>query len=387
MRQLEQDFANSIEVIGYHSPKFENEKVELNVLNAVKRHDITHPVVCGDGKLWEELGIFCWPTVVITSPTGKVLFYLVGENVINEWLLLITQATTKFFSAGKSVQSVLKVAASGVSDVSKISFQLSFPGKVKASPDEILIAISDTGNNRILLIDEQGSVQNIIGGRSKGYIDGDCASSLFNSPQGIAWSADGQKLFVADTGNDVIRVVDLITKRVDSITLQIDMSSPWDIVLVDRDKLFVAMAGCHQIWLLALDQVQFGSRKWEKYAFKPFAGNGKEENRNNLYPMKAGFAQPSGLTYCWRQSLLFVADSESSSIRSIRLKDGAVKNVVGGSVDPLDLFAFGDQDGIGHDVRLQHPMDVSFDESNNSLLVADTYNHKVILKVGNEFEL
>ncbi len=68
-----------------------------------------------------------------------------------------------------------------------------------------------------------------------------------------------------------------------------------------------------------------------------FAGSGNEENRNNAYPRKAGLAQPSGLalapTEPWE--CLFIADSESSTIRSLSLKDGAVKHVVGGERDPL----------------------------------------------------
>lgn len=68
-----------------------------------------------------------------------------------------------------------------------------------------------------------------------------------------------------------------------------------------------------------------------------FAGSGNEENRNNAYPHKAGLAQPSGLalapTEPWE--CLFIADSESSTIRSLSLKDGAVKHVVGGERDPL----------------------------------------------------
>lgn len=67
------------------------------------------------------------------------------------------------------------------------------------------------------------------------------------------------------------------------------------------------------------------------------AGSGAEENRNNSYPTKAGFAQPSGLT-CYslaEKTELFIADSESSAIRKYDLKDGSVKAVVGGARDPL----------------------------------------------------
>jgi sugar lactone lactonase YvrE len=53
-----------------------------------------------------------------------------------------------------------------------------------------------------------------------------------------------------------------------------------------------------------------------------------------MYAFKAGFAQPSGLAFDDEAMHLYVADSESSSIRQICLLEGSVKNVVGASRDP-----------------------------------------------------
>ena len=64
-------------------------------------------------------------------------------------------------------------------------------------------------------------------------------------------------------------------------------------------------------------------------------GTGKEENRNNSYPHAAGFAQPSGVCVADELQTAFVADSESSSIRKISLKDGKVTAVVGGDRSPF----------------------------------------------------
>lgn len=68
-----------------------------------------------------------------------------------------------------------------------------------------------------------------------------------------------------------------------------------------------------------------------------FAGSGQEENRNNSYPEKASFAQPSGLALSREDSSrrLYIADSESSSIRAISLANCAVTGLVGGERDPM----------------------------------------------------
>lgn len=122
------------------------------------------------------------------------------------------------------------------------------------------------------------------------------------------------------------------------------LASPWDLCLVrsstseSNDLLIIANAGTHQIWGLALRDLVWW-KKLEIQAGRCFrlAGSGAEENRNNSYPAKAAFAQPSGLCCATLQSdnLIFVADSESSSIRQINLKDGCVKGLVGGDKDPM----------------------------------------------------
>ena len=57
-------------------------------------------------------------------------------------------------------------------------------------------------------------------------------------------------------------------------------------------------------------------------------------------------------------------------------KDGAVKGLCGGEIDPLNLFAFGDLDGEGRSARLQHPLGVAVGEE-GVVYVADSYNHKL----------
>ena len=91
---------------------------------------------------------------------------------------------------------------------------------------------------------------------------------------------------------------------------------------------------------------------------------------------QAGLAQPSGVSSDG-MDWIFFADSESSSVRRVSLKDGAVSNVAGGDRDPCNLFSYGDTDGQGVSAKLQHPLGVSHDSSNNILYIADSYNHKI----------
>jgi hypothetical protein len=117
------------------------------------------------------------------------------------------------------------------------------------------------------------------------------------------------------------------------------------------------MAGTHQIWKLDLDKQEVST----------FAGSGREARLDGPL-LEAGFAQPSGITADGKK--LYVADSESNIIRAIDLASGQVETLVGG-----DLFEFGDVDGAGDDVRLQHPLGVF--AVDDKILIADTYNHKI----------
>ena len=69
--------------------------------------------------------------------------------------------------------------------------------------------VADTYNNKIKVIDvEQRTCRTLAGTGKPGNADGDKgADAAFNEPAGI--SAAGGKLYVADTNNHLIRVVDL----------------------------------------------------------------------------------------------------------------------------------------------------------------------------------
>jgi hypothetical protein len=119
------------------------------------------------------------------------------------------------------------------------------------------------------------------------------------------------------------------------------------------------MAGSHQIWVLDLKTKQI----------KPYAGT-RWEARIDGKITEAAFAQPSGIASDGKN--LFVADSESNIIRQINFQNETVETLVGG-----DLFDFGDEDGEGDEVRLQHPLGIEI--YGDQILLADTYNHKIKL--------
>jgi NHL repeat len=178
-------------------------------------------------------------------------------------------------------------------------------------------------------------------------------------------------LYVADAGNHAVRAADLATGDARTVAgtgrrvrTQADraagaLASPWDVAVVGG-TLYVAMAGTHQLYAIDLAGPGAGRPR-------PFAGTGGEDVRDGPRG-SALLAQPMGVAADGRGRLYFV-DAEASAVRWTDADgDGDVHTIVG-----TGLFDFGDKDGAGDAVRMQHQQGIAVHASGR-LLVADSYN-------------
>jgi sugar lactone lactonase YvrE len=69
------------------------------------------------------------------------------------------------------------------------------------------VIVADSYNDRIRIIDRDGTVSTLAGGAGPGWIDGPAAAARFHTPSGVAVRTSGE-ILVADTGNDLVRVID-----------------------------------------------------------------------------------------------------------------------------------------------------------------------------------
>ncbi len=373
LKRLEAKYPNNLVVIGVHSAKFENEKETDNIRRIILRYEIEHPVVNdADFNIWGQYAVNAWPTQVLIAPDGYVVGKVVGEGNYEKLDETLAALIPEYRERGSLDESPLKLA---LEKASQAPMPLQFPGKVLADGRGKRLFIADSNHNRIIVTDLDGKLLDTIGTGAQGRRDGALTEATFYRPQGMALSADGSMLYVADTQNHLLRAVDLKTRQVKTVagtgeqlrerfiegaTLQTKLSSPWD-VLIDGSNLYIAMAGPHQIWRMDLTTNTLalfaGSAQWR-------------EARADGKRLDSAFAQPSGLTSDGKT--LYVADSESNIIRGVDLApaDGEVRTLAGG-----DLFEFGDTDGEGDDVRLQHPLGVAF--AGGAVFISDTYNHKI----------
>ena len=371
LKKLEKKYANELVVIGVHSAKFTTEQETDNIRQAILRYEIEHPVVNDyDMEIWRRYAARAWPTLMLIDPEGKVIGYTSGEGIYDPMDKLIGKVIETFDPKKKIDRRPLNLKLERQKTPSSM---LAFPGKVLADEKTKQLFVADSNHNRIVVISlETSEVLHVIGSGEIGLKDGSFESAEFNHPQGMAF--DGKSLFVADTENHAIRRIDFDKRAVSTLAgtgeqatrrgpggpgLRTQLNSPWDLVLHGND-LFIAMAGPHQLWKLDLTNGKAA----------PFAGTGAEARIDG--PLReSALAQPSGITTDGKK--LYFADSEVSAIRSADIDpNGRVSTIVG-----EDLFEFGDKDGKGAAVRLQHPLGVV--HHNGALYVADTYNNKIKL--------
>ncbi|HUY28921.1 MAG TPA: hypothetical protein VMV27_16045 [Candidatus Binataceae bacterium] len=98
---------------------------------------------------------------------------------------------------------------SGTEDGHASAAHFNLPSQITTDGQNLYI--SDTGNNTIRRLSLADGMVKTIGGQAQqsGKQDGPVTKSMFSGPSGVA--TDGKVVYVADTGNDVIRKIDLST--------------------------------------------------------------------------------------------------------------------------------------------------------------------------------
>lgn len=373
LAKLEKKYEKELVVIGVHSAKFENEKKTEAIRKAMLRYQITHPVV-NDAHMtiWQNYQVDSWPTLALIDPEGNYIGRASGEGNFDRLDQAIAQTIKLHEKKGTLDRKPMRFDLAKFRD--RDDTPLFFPGKLHADADSKRLFIADSTHHRIVITDLNGNKIAVAGTGEPGLKNGSFAEAQFDDPQGLI--LDGDTLYVADRKNHVIRALDLKAGTVKTVAgtgeqdrggrhsggpaATTGLNSPWDLLLIGR-VMYIAMAGHHQIWTLNLDTMKV----------EPFAGSGIEDI-NDGPRSRADLAQPSGLATDGR--VLFVADSEASAVRTVGLGGiDAVTTLVG--MSGRRLFNFGDVDGIGDKVRLQHALAVAYHDG--KVYVADTYNSKL----------
>ncbi|GGN38243.1 hypothetical protein GCM10012285_13940 [Streptomyces kronopolitis] len=365
LRALEERHRDTVVIIGVHSPKFVHEAEHQAVVDAVERYEVEHPVL-DDPELatWKQYAVRAWPTLVVIDPEGYVVAQHAGEGHAHAIEKLVEE-----LEAAHTAKGTLRRGDGPYVPPEPVATDLRFPGKAVRLPHGGFL-VSDTTRHQLVELAADGEqVLRRIGSGERGL-----TPDSFNEPQGLALLPDG-RVAVADTVNHALRVLDPESGTLETVAgtgtqwwqgsptsgpaREVALSSPWDLAWW-RDRLWIAMAGVHQLWTYdpATGTVEV-------------AAGTTNEGLVDGPAAEAWFAQPSGLAASGER--LWVADSETSAVRWVEPDesgDGYVVRTAAGT----GLFDFGHRDGPAGQALLQHPLGVTA-LPDGSVAVADTYNH------------
>ena len=234
--------------------------------------------------------------------------------------------------------------------------------------------VADTSNNKIRVIGVGGSTASLTGVTNvaslSGALDGAAASAAFAAPEGIG--TDGTSLYVADTGNNKIRQINIGSLTVGSLTgasgvastagyadgaaSSVTFAAPAGIA-VSGNALLVADTGNNTIRSFGLLTLQTST-----LAGSPLLNTGA-----NGTGALARYKLPAGVVS--DGTYLYVADTGNHTIRRIVISTGAVSTFAG------QPGVAGAADGTGASATFNNPVGLATDGTN--LYVADSGNNKI----------
>lgn len=259
---------------------------------------------------------------------------------------------------------ILRVAKDGKTEL--ITDKLDTPSHIAFDKNGDLI-VADSGTHTIKKVLQNGNIEIVAGvANKKGFADGEASQALFNAPIGVA-VLEG-KIFVADTYNDKIRVIEngkvstfAGSKQGFADGEQAKFNTPIGLAVWTEGRILVADSVNRRIRVIEKD-----GKVWT------LAGNGNQNLIDGLLG-EAEFVQPTALSV--------------DKLGSIYIADGNAIRVIGRRFIPIVETISSDRhgffDGRLRKSRFNRPSGLAFDDVGN-LFVADSSNQLVRVFTGQE---
>ncbi|MBK8811922.1 MAG: hypothetical protein IPN69_14495 [Acidobacteria bacterium] len=293
-----------------------------------------------------------------TAPLRNTRTLFFEPSKIGEPFGVASNGTDILVSDGENGR-IVKLSKSG--EYSVVNDKFDTPSQIAVSESgEIFVA--DSGSHTIKKISSTGNVETVAGVEGRpGFQDGNAAEALFRAPVGIAVS--GSRVYVADTYNDRIRIVENGQVRTlagstrgfaDSETAAIArFDTPTGIALGFDGSVIVADSGNGRLRAVRGDG-----------ATQTLAGGGKEFGDGP--PNAAGLYQPTAVTVD-RSGVIYFTDG--SAIRKID-PTGPIR------VTTISSENRGFADGALAESKFNRPNGLAVDGAGD-LVVADSENQTV----------
>lgn len=251
-----------------------------------------------------------------------------------------------------------------------LSGEFDTPSAIAFDPNGDLI-VADSGSHTIKKVNiKSGAAEIVAGAAGKfGFADGAAQSALFNAPVGVAVGRDG-RIFVADTYNDKIRVIEngqvstvagSVQGFADGAGATAKFDTPLGVAVLESGDLIVTDSKNRRLRVVETNG-----------AVSTLAGDGAANSRDG-FPLDSSFVEPTAVTV-GKNGVIYVADG--NSIRVLNRHFFPFVETISGTKR-------GFADGNLRQSRFNRPSGLAADESGN-LWVADAENQSVRVFTGAE---
>ncbi len=211
---------------------------------------------------------------------------------------------------------------SGTNDGRGTNAKFSNIESLALSPDDRTLYVADSGNNRIRKVDVASGLVSTLAGANAGMLDGVGTDAQFDYPSGISLSSDGKILHVADRNNGRVRAVNTTTGAVSSLTNSVLGDTGGVATSPDGSFVYVSGFGNHRISRVNVSSGEVAA----------LAGNGTSGAADGA-AADAMFNGPWALAIRRDGSVLYVVDNGNAAIRAVDTGSGAVSTLAWNGAD------------------------------------------------------
>ncbi|TVR01979.1 MAG: hypothetical protein EA398_08880 [Deltaproteobacteria bacterium] len=291
---------------------------------------------------------------------------------------------------------------------------------IHAHPDGERIYYMDRGANNIREFNTiLGRVRTVMGApRPDDWTDGAFAEARFRTPAGLAQTANGRFVYVADESNHVIRRMDLAQRRIetlvglpvtpgfaDGVADDALLAHPYALALsADERQLYISFfnlfsVGNRAVRVLDTETLELTTLAGGPDRLVAFDAAGAPVEGTVIEGALADthWGDTSGLALDDARGLLYVSDRSLNRIRVIDLEAGTVRTLAGGASPPMvqavdengdpEVDEDGDPvlvvadtyevDGTGEAAILNRPMGLALRSDGSTLYVVEMSHHLV----------
>ena len=227
------------------------------------------------------------------------------------------------------------------------------PSGVAINPSNGNIIVADTYNHAIRLINvTSNNVSTLAGTGSSGYLDGPATSAKFNSPVGVAVDPSNGNIMVADTHNDMLRMINVTSNIVSTLATSLIFPNG---VAVDplNGNIIVADTNDQMIKLFNITSKKISI----------IAGTGGYGDSNGP-ASSATFAFPCGVAVDPLNGNIIVADTNNQMIRMINVTSNTVSTLAGNGFN-------GYLNGLANSSELSYPPGIAINPLNRNIIFSD----------------